>query len=322
LHGGVRLTNHDRLPALVTAALLSGAPLVAGVLPSLSLRDVLTKSGAYSVDYGAALASVIADEDYTQQLVSRTTGQAWRQRVLRSEIAFLELAVSTEWQAYRNVVAVDGLPVAGANGRLERLLDAAPRSVIGQARAIAEESARLNIGPIRRDFNAPTTALQFVHPSHQSRFRFEKQGEEPLGGELVWIVGFRERRRNTLIHTPGGQPVPIEGRLWITPAGGRIVRSTFAARDFVPAERVAADGRRGGQAPVVRSRAEIDVTWRVDDRLELWVPAAMRERYEGPWTGGPDPARQERYDIVGVATYSNYRRFTVDVRIIRQPGNP
>ena len=54
--------------------------------------------------------------------------------------------------------------------------------------------------------------------------------------------------------------------------------------------------------------------WRRDASLDLWVPAEMRERYEGPWYERLD-SRPERYDIDGVATYSNYRRFTVDVRI-------
>ena len=40
----------------------------------------------------------------------------------------------------------------------------------------------------------------------------------------------------------------------------------------------------------------------------------MRERYEGPWYERLD-LRLEHYDIDCVATYSNYRRFTVDVRI-------
>ena len=49
--------------------------------------------------------------------------------------------------------------------------------------------------------------------------------------------------------------------------------------------------------------------------LDLWVPAEMRERYEGPGMSHATRGRARRYDIDGVATYSNYRRFTVDVRI-------
>ena len=64
------------------------------------------------------------------------------------------------------------------------------------------------------------------------------------------------------------------------------------------------------------SRAEIHVNWRRDEPLDLWVPCELRERYEGPWVGDAGTEqRLERYDIDGVASYSNYRRFTVDFRI-------
>jgi hypothetical protein len=45
------------------------------------------------------------------------------------------------------------------------------------------------------------------------------------------------------------------------------------------------------------------------------VPLEMRERYEGPWTAMRAPKERQRYDIDGVASYSNYRRFTVDFKI-------
>ena len=51
------------------------------------------------------------------------------------------------------------------------------------------------------------------------------------------------------------------------------------------------------------------MTWRRDVPLDLWVPAEMREHYEGPWSAMSAPGQRERYDIEGVATYSNYRRF-------------
>ncbi len=85
------------------------------------------------------------------------------------------------------------------------------------------------------------------------------------------------------------------------PASGRVVRSELVVKNFV---------RGGGD-----SRAEVRVKWRRDALLDLWVPAEMRENYEGPWLGMASGNRLERYDIDGVASYSNYRRFTVDVRI-------
>lgn len=264
-----------------------------------SPREILRRAGVYVVEYGASLSSVIGEEDYTQQLVSRADGSVLQSRVLRAEIAFVPLAGSQEWQAFRNVISVDGKPVAGAAGRLERVLRDPPRSVAAQARLLAEESARFNLGPLRRNFNAPTMPLQFLHPSHQERFRFDRRREEILLGERVAVMRFRERRRGTIIRSPEGRDVPVEGLVWIVPDDGRVIRATFFASDFLPSD----PGPR-------TSRADLEATWRPDERLGLWVPAAMQERYSGPWV-----AEGVAYDITGHAVYSNYRRFEVDIRI-------
>ena len=265
-----------------------------------SLRDVLRRAGEYVIGYGGSLETVIADEEYTQQLVTPADGGVLRERVLRSEIAFVRLAGSQEWQAFRNVINVDGAPVAGAEGRLERVFRSAPQSIVGQARLIAQESARYNLGPLHRNFNAPTMPLQFLHPSHQERFRFDKRREETVSAERVWVLRFRERPRGTLIRNMNGRDVPVEGLLWVVPEDGRVLRASFFATNFLPSD-----------AGTARSRADLEVTWRPDQKLGLWVPAEMRERYTGPWVEDASPC-----DVTGLAVYSNYRRFDVDARII------
>jgi hypothetical protein len=296
------------LGSFATLILIGGAISIHAA-EALSLRTVLERAGAYVVHYGDALSTVVASEEYVQQIVA-ATGAVQQARALRSEIAFVRLADTSEWQAFRDVISVDGAPVGREPGQLERLLRDAPRSVIPQARLLAAESARYNLGPLRRDFNAPTTALQFVHPVLQDRFRFDKQTEEDVGGERVWVVRFRERGRGTLIRTTSGRDVPVEGQLWIAPEDGRIVRTRFSAKGFLANS---------------RGLADIDVSWRADAKLGLWVPATMRERYSGPWPDGsadpwPDSSADPRSIITGTATYTDYRRFDVDVRIIRAPS--
>lgn len=266
-----------------------------------TLEDVLMRAGQYAVEYGEALTSVLADEDYQQRLVWRDRRQTYQQRLLHSEIAFVRLVGSTEWLAFRNVLNVNGKALLESEGRLDRLFRGAPGSLLAQARLLAGESARYNLGPITREINVPTTALHFVHPVHRSNCRFDKDGEEHVAGERVWIVRFKERDRGGLISRGDGRNLPAEGRLWIAPVSGRIVRSELVVKNFV---------RDRGD-----SKATIHVTWRRDVPLELWVPVEMRELYEGPWRAPRALQRTERYDIEGVATYSNYRRFTVDVRI-------
>jgi len=290
------------MPLLLIAASVGAAAWLAAAEPTAfaqSPRHVLERAGTYVVGYGKALADVIGEEQYTQRLVARD-GSPIESRVLDSEIAFVGLAGSEEWQAFRNVLRVDGAPVQGAERRLERVLRDPPRSIAAQARLIAHESARYNLGPLQRNFNAPTMPLQFLHPSHQDRARFDKRGEETIAGERAWILRFRERRRSTLIRSPEGRDVPVEGLMWIVPADGRVLRATFFVTDFLPSPR----------GSTTTSRADLDVTWRHDERLGISLPAEMHERYAGPWMAGTEP-----YDIVGHARYANYRRFEVDVRI-------
>jgi hypothetical protein len=286
-----------RVSAAVLASVLGLADLAAS--SGESLKPVLLRAGDYVVNYGRALATVVAEERYEQRLVGGES-ETLQQRTLVSEIAFVHLADSQEWLTFRNVVKVDDRAVDGAEGRLDRILRGAPPTIVGQARALATASARHNIGPLHRDFNAPAMPLQFLYPSRQPDIRFDKRGEEVIGGERIWVVRFRESDRVTLIRRIDGRGVPATGLLWIAPADGRVLRASFVVDDFVPR-----------QPKERKSRGSLDVTWRPEPKLDLWVPGELRERYEGPWAD-----QGLAYDIVGTATYSNYRRFDVDVRLI------
>ena len=209
-----------------------------------TLDDVLARAGRYTVEYGEALASVLAEETYVQRLVWRRDQAVKQERKLQSEIAFVRLVDSTEWLTFRNVLTVDGAAIPDANGRLERLLRGSPASLLVQARLIAGESARFNIGPITRDINVPTTALHFLHPKHRPNCRFNKEREEVLDGERVWVIRFRERERGSLIRGTDGQNLPALGRLWIVPAEGRVVRSELVIEDFLRARGLEGGDRR------------------------------------------------------------------------------
>ncbi len=265
------------------------------------LDRVLARASDYVVVYGHALSSVLAEERYAQRLVWRSNKKPLQRRELLSEIAFVRLPDSTEWVSFRNVSAVDGTPLPEAAGRLERVFNDSADTLTARAQALAGESARYNLGPITRQINVPTLSLLFLHPVHKPFCRFDKESEVDFGGERVWVVRFRERDRGEIIIRGDGRHLPAEGRLWIVAANGRVVQTELVVKDFV---------RGRGD-----SKATVHVRWRHDPTLALWVPAEMTEAYEGPWRALTGPRTSERYDIEGTATYSNYRRFTVDVRI-------
>jgi hypothetical protein len=266
----------------------------------LGLRDVLARAGDYVVAYGESLSTVLAEEQYTQQLTTPRQLRPLAVRRLRSEIAFIRLADTSEWAAFRNVTSVDDKAVPDADGKLERLLRNAPSTLLAQTRVIASESARYNLGPLTREINVPTLALRYLHSDNQSESGFKKEREEAVNGVPTWVVRFHERHGG-FIRREDGRRLPAEGRFWIVPADGRVLKSQLVVRNFFSG--------RGN------SRAELVVTWRWDAALTLWVPADMREHYEGPWPPLTTPFGRRPYDIDGVAQYSNYRRFTVDVKI-------
>ena len=146
----------------------------------------------------------------------------------------MRLIDSTEWLAFRNVLTVDDVAVPDSDGRLERLFQDSRRSLLAQARSIAGESARHNIGPITREINVPTTGPPFRASRAPVELSLRQRGRgSQVDGERVWIVRFKERDRGGLISRGDGRNLPAEGRLWIAPADGRVVRSELVVKDFV-----------------------------------------------------------------------------------------
>jgi hypothetical protein len=286
---------------VVFLAFTSAAVLGAQQFDSKSpptLPQVLSRAAQYAVSYGEALSTVLAEETYAQTLVwsdRRGNAQAPVNRRLQAEIAFVRLADTTEWLAFRNVTSVDGRPIEDSRDLLERLFRDPQGGVLAQARVIARESARYNLGPITREINVPTIALLFIHPTHQPNSRFTRAGEEMVDGVSAWIVRFEERDHGGLISRSDGRSVQAKGRLWIVPGDGRIVRSELTLENFIG---------RGS-----KSRADVTVKWRDDPAMQMWVPSDMHEHYDG------DTPKNVRFDISGVATYSNYRRFSTSVKI-------
>ena len=268
----------------------------------LDLRTVMTRAGAYVVKYQQDFSLLLADERYLQE-VRNTNQDAARDasrapegpgttpevRVLVSEFALVRVhdADRTLWLAFRDVVDVDGHAVRDRQERLERLFLTPPADALAQARAIAFESARYNIGDMVRTVNVPTLALEFLETAAQRRSSFGKKAEELVEGVRAWVVSFEERARPALIRTPRGQDVKTKGLVWIDPDTGRILKTELDPQL-----------QRG-------LTARITTTYAQDGRLRLWVPVTMTEVYE-----------MERRTLTGEATYTNFRRFETEVKLL------
>jgi hypothetical protein len=249
-----------------------------------ALDQVLHRMRAYLEDYARHLPATIATEKYEQRAGS---GARRQRRLLESDFGTIQVPGDPEWLGFREVRTVNGQAVPDSARRLADLFAHPSASALQQARRIAVESARFNIGPIFRTINDPTLVLELLDPRHAARMRFTKHGEETIRSRRVWVLKFQEMASPTIIRTRGLQDQPAEGRAWIEPDTGRILRVEATIQPAMGA------GNFYGT---------IDVTFAQDARLGYSVPVKMTERY-----------MNMNLDVVssGEATYGNYRRFSV-----------
>lgn len=266
-------------------------PRVAAAVPrDASLADLLEKAGRYVVEYERVFHDIVAEEEYRQRAPGPGLNDpGWR--TTRADVVFARLPPPIPWGSFRDVYEVNGQEVRDRDARLERLFRETPGSAVARAEAILSESARYNIGP-ERTVNLPTLPLLFLHPQNQGRFAFERKGDRR--GDEALEVEFREVARPTLVRDKRigrtrerGRDLRASGRFWIDPRRGTVLRSEVVFR-FRPAE----------------SKATITTDYRVEPSLTVWVPAEMRERYEGGAFDGVTEA---------VARYSGFRQFQVTV---------
>ena len=261
------------------------AALAAQRVPSVG--DIMQRVGAYVDAYGGRASIVVATERYEQEAGGNRDAPARREIVSEFAIAMIE---DSGWQGFRDVVEVDGKPLADRADRLVRALTSNRGSALA-ARQLSDESARFNIGRTFRNFNVPTTALFFFASRNLDRFKVSARDVQ----DGVWRVRWRETARPTFIRTPRNDSVPTEGELWVNPADGTIRRTRLEVN-----VRWSPNEFGGGR---------VDVSYQFVDAIGMWLPASMDEQWQttdryGNW---------ERAS--GHAVYSNYRQFTTSGRI-------
>jgi hypothetical protein len=256
-----------------------------GTVPADDVLPILLKATSYLAEYVTALSSVVSEERYVQTYTRRgdsARAEMTLSRTLQSDYLLVALAGSGEWLPFRDVYAVDGVPVRDRSDRLLKLFVESPPGAYAQALRIRNESSRYNIGPGIRDTNVPTFALQVLSPAWRGSFAFRLRSSERIGETDATVVEYRETGSPTLVGGKDNQDVPSRGRLWIDPADGRILRTLFETR---PAGWV----------------NTLEVRYRHEPKLGLLVPSEMIERRD---------AGSETLE--GRATYTNFRRFRVD----------
>ncbi|HYN04640.1 MAG TPA: VWA domain-containing protein [Vicinamibacteria bacterium] len=267
------------------------------------LAELLRKAGRYVAEYESAFRNIVAEEEYVQRCLSAAPGEPTR-RTTRADLVFVRLTGPIPWASFRDVYEVDGKPLRDRTSRLERLFEERSASAYERAEAILAESSRHNIC-LERTVNLPTLPLVFLLPRNQPRFVFQRRGKAGPGEPVE--LEFREVARPTVLRNRKPESegerdsrrldLPADGRLWIDPDRGTVVRSEVRLRT----------GRRD-------DIATLTTRYRPEPSLAMWVPDEMRETYE--IQALEVPVRMRSGSGAGsrletVARYTRLRRFEV-----------
>jgi hypothetical protein len=272
-----------RVERAAVAAMFTAIATAATAQPSLdSLLDALS---TYLDTYEMELSTVVAEEQLTQEL-SRRVNYIQQRRVLISDVTFMRLPGDGPWYGYREVKRVDNRELARSGPGLVELLANPSRSTYEIAIEIADTSAQWNLGS-KRTINMPAVPLELAHRRNRARFVYRLRGSDSVHDLRVARVDFEERVTPALIRTLDGRShLLTKGKLYIEPGSGRLWRVDVEAKALA---------------------WKFSVTFRRHDELAMLVPEVAREEFYVPRAQG-----------IGVARYSNFRRFTTSARILPQ----
>jgi hypothetical protein len=279
--------------AALLAVLAAGSRVSAQRPSADALASLASK---YVATFFDRFANVVAEERYQQDvgavlssnlLIGRRGGGSptlppqSTHRTLKSDFLLVTLPDSHDLMPFRDTFEVDGADVRDRQDRLAKLFLKPSADAVAQAKAIAAESARYNIGNVQRTVNDPVLALSFLQAINRGRLALTVDKLDPAMGRDVWVVEYREEGRPTFVRGPQDRDMPAHGRYWIASTTGQVLRSELVLQD-----------------PTIIAR--ITTSFRTDDRFNVDVPSEMREEYT---VGGTL--------VTGNATYGRFRRFAV-----------
>ena len=266
------------------------------------LQVILDRVTDYVVRYQKEISGVVAEEQYVQD-ADKSERPFVTHRELKSDLLLVRTESVEAYVQFRDVFEVDGEPVRDRTDRLQKLFMKPSASAKKQAAQIMNESARYNIGSVTRNVNVPLLALMLLDPVYQPHFKYSVSTEHkgtPRGlpktpaftlAADTWELDFDEVITPTVIQGDF-QDAKSHGRIWIDPDTSRVLLTEIV-----------------NEAKTVRTT--IRVSYQSEPMAGFLLPVEMRESYV---------RKGKFYTFEGAATYSNYRRFTVNtVEVIAPP---
>lgn len=290
-----------------------------------AVAEIVKRVGDYVAAYGEKTSAIVGTEKYSQ-IVTFEGQPPIRPKQLLAEFAIVR--AGSGWTGFRDVIEVNGNKVEDRRDRLEKLLAESTGSEADLMR-IASENSRYNVGPISRNLGVPTAGLFFFQPKNLARFTFTKKGNKKINGIDTVELEFKETQRPTMVMRRSGADVPMEGTLWVVP-DGTVVRTRLKMKNFADAmalpgqqapalgtvvnDKVATGTARGSSSALdamsardLETDAEIEVTYKNNSELGLWLPSDMSEQYQGPVFGFTRAPTEGRASTK--ASYSGFKKF-------------
>jgi hypothetical protein len=275
------------LPALAAAGLAS---LVVQAQDAPALPDLLRASADYLVQYSQRLSAIAAQEEYAQ--FETSSDQIRTPRRLSADFVLVGLE-DASIAGFRDVVAIDDVPVHPRDDRLPNLFTVTPWS-FDQARQLTDDSIKTYLSPNLHALDQPAMVLEFLRKANQDRSTFSIEGVKTMDGVRVAVLKFTERHTPRLIPVTGGGAAI--GRFWIDVNTGTVRQTEVGITSKGVSVRVT-------------------VKYAAQPALELWLPVEMSQRIDTTGTGnsnfskmGGGPGYVVRLSHEARATYSKFRR--------------
>jgi hypothetical protein len=265
----------------VASAVVAGIASAHAQSPAPAQAPLVAKASQYVDAYRNQFSAVVCEERQTQHLV-KPDGRVSKTRTLVSDLMFVKLPDVWVLQAFRDVFSVDDKPVRNRDERLRKLFLGGQKNAVEQARAIADESGRYNLG-VDRAGNSPLLPILVLDPHVVGNFAFVVDGSR---------LTFTESKTPTLLsfrRSGARGDLPANGSMRIDPGSGAILQATLTAA-----------------APDAPIATTFTVNYLEDAKLKMLVPSDMTEQYTLP-------AKPKDDHFEGTATYTSCRRFEVVV---------
>jgi hypothetical protein len=274
-------------PVLLVVSALSVAPVAAQKAPALP--DLLKLAGDYVTQYAHQLGAVCADEEFMQY--ETTSGRMGTPKRVNSQVVLLGQDDGSIGN-FRDLVAIDSVPVRPKDDRLAALFKQPGPQSVGSAEAMTDDAVKAYISPNLHLLDKPTLALDLLRAENQSNYTYKIEGNKTVDGTPVVVLKFNEKGKGHLMTSASAV-----GRYWIEPATGAVHQTEL--------------GFIGQGVPNIHAT----VKFTKDTQLGVLVPSELSETIEASSAnagmsdmGGGGATTSQHQGLEGRATYAKYRR--------------